>query len=118
MTWQTSTYALQLDNIRSADLAARIGLDTAAMKTLAVVTAVFLPATFLATLFSMSMFNWQANPGAASESVVSNNFWIYWAVAIPLTLIVIRLCSIFWRVSRGTYLRKIRDANSMGGIYD
>ena len=114
---QLSTYASQLDNVRNAHLAAQSGLDAVAMKTLAVVTTIFLPATFLATLFSMSMFNWQAN-AVGNESVVSGNFWIYWAVALPLTVVVIAICSIFWKMSRRTYLRRVRDANSMAGVYD
>lgn len=54
-------------------MSARAGLDSIAMKTLALVTAVFLPATFIATLFSMSMFDWQGEHG----SVVSSNFWVF-----------------------------------------
>lgn len=34
----------------------------------------------------MSMFNWQAS---GTEPVLSSRFWIYWAVTLPLTLLVL-----------------------------
>jgi hypothetical protein len=34
----------------------------------------------------MNMFNWQAVQG---ESVVTSRFWIYWAVTIPFTFIIL-----------------------------
>lgn len=118
MISQASTYASQLDNVRSAHLAAQSGLDAVAMKILAVVAAVFLPATFVATLFSMTMFDWQANSEAASSSVVSSDFWIYWVVTVPLTVVVLGLCIVSWRRSCRTYLLKVRDANTMAALFD
>src|SRR5271154_793980 len=40
----------------------------------------------------MSMFDW--NPGSDSK-VMSHSIWVYWAVTIPLTLVVI-LIWIIW----------------------
>jgi Mg2+ and Co2+ transporter CorA len=56
---------------------------SSSMKILAAVTTAFLPGAFVATLFSMNMFNWLAGDGTP---VVSERFWIYWSVTIPLTL--------------------------------
>jgi hypothetical protein len=53
------------------------------MMTFTFITALFLPGTFIATLFSMDMFNW-----GDGRSGVSKNFWIYWVVAVPLTVAV------------------------------
>lgn len=37
------------------------------------------------SLFDMSMFEWPLAPGA----IVSDRFWVYWAVTLPLTLVII-----------------------------
>lgn len=110
-----STVAAQLDSNRSAEMGAQAGMDSVAMKTLALVTAVFLPATFIATLFSMSVFDFRADPSTADGSVVSNNFWIFWAVSAPLTIIVLGLWWIWWDVSRSFYAFKFKDANGERG---
>ncbi|KAK4452122.1 hypothetical protein QBC34DRAFT_377619 [Podospora aff. communis PSN243] len=49
-------------------------------------TMVFLPGTFLATLFAIPSLRWD------SDSVIQDNFWVYWAFAIPATLLVL----VFW----------------------
>ena len=40
----------------------------------------------------MSMFNWQAS---GTDRVLSSRFWIYWAVTLPLTLLVFSVW-LFW----------------------
>ncbi|KAI0809995.1 hypothetical protein GGR55DRAFT_647570 [Xylaria sp. FL0064] len=79
----------QVDNRLNARLAAASSHDSAAMKTLAFLTALFLPGTFVATIFSTDFFNWQD-----SKMVVSELFWVYWALAAPLTIVV----AVGWRV--------------------
>ncbi|KAK5995002.1 hypothetical protein PT974_03392 [Cladobotryum mycophilum] len=82
--------------------------DSSSMKTIAVMTLVFLPATFVCasrqppphirrptnfvpntiwSFFSISFFNWQAD----TKVMASRRIWIYFAVASPLTLVVL-LC--------------------------
>ena len=63
--------------------------DSTAMKTIAAVTIVFLPGTFIAALFAMPLFQWDA---VGDNKVVSNRFWIYWAVTVPLTFLTL----LFW----------------------
>jgi Mg2+ and Co2+ transporter CorA len=57
--------------------------DSAALKTLAFVTFTFLPPTFICAMFSMSFFNYDQGVGWK----VSEKFWIYWAFAVPTTVI-------------------------------
>lgn len=57
--------------------------DSAALKTLAFVTFAFLPPTFICAVFSMSFFNYDQNLGWR----VSGKFWIYWATAVPTTIL-------------------------------
>ncbi|SCO92421.1 uncharacterized protein FRV6_16549 [Fusarium oxysporum] len=59
--------------------------DSESMKTLALLGAIFLPGTFLASIFSMSFFNFQNDSG----SPVSPRLWVYFAVMIPFTAVVV-----------------------------
>ena len=95
------------DNLRLAKISTEIAAvtkdDSFAMRTVAVMSITFLPGTFVAvsagidyyhknadpihqSFFSMSMFNWQAS---GNDPVLSSRFWIYWAVTLPLTLLVL-----------------------------
>ncbi|ETS79631.1 hypothetical protein PFICI_09484 [Pestalotiopsis fici W106-1] len=92
----------------SVKIAQATGLDSTAMKTLAIVTAVFLPPTFIApsqTLFSMSMFDWSSSESTDSDSpqVVASTFWIYWAVSVPLTLLILVAFRLWWRRQKDRY---------------
>ncbi|RMJ16564.1 hypothetical protein CDV36_003725 [Fusarium kuroshium] len=60
--------------------------DSFAMFALAVMSILFLPGAFIATLFSMDLFDWSAEDG---KRVINSRFWTYWAIALPLTLIVL-----------------------------
>ncbi|CAK7268623.1 hypothetical protein SEPCBS57363_003187 [Sporothrix epigloea] len=74
--------------------------DNQSMKALSVVGAVFLPATYLASLFSMTFFNFQtgANGGNSIDDggtpTVAPTLWVYFAITIPLTVVV--LVALFW----------------------
>jgi Mg2+ and Co2+ transporter CorA len=54
--------------------------DSESMKTIANLTMIFLPPTFVCALFSTTFFNYETGQWG-----ISNNFWVYWAVAIPVT---------------------------------
>lgn len=67
--------------------------DSAALKTLAFVTFAFLPPTFICAVFSMSFFNYDQNLGWR----VSGKFWIYWATAVPTTILSAALGWFYWQ---------------------
>ena len=67
-------------------LARKVTRDSKSMKAIAAVTMCFLPGTFVSSLFAMPMFNWDASGSARS---IDRHFWIYWAVTLPLTVVVI-----------------------------
>ncbi|KAK0713442.1 hypothetical protein B0T26DRAFT_753549 [Lasiosphaeria miniovina] len=103
----------QAENDLTARMTAATGLDSAAMKTLAFVTTVFLPPTFIATLFSMSMFDWQAGStspsspdGGGLDGYVVRAFWVYWAVSVPLTILVLVGWRVWWHHQRSQYARQ------------
>ncbi|TGJ84137.1 hypothetical protein E0Z10_g4623 [Xylaria hypoxylon] len=88
----------QVDNRLSARLAASSGRDSAAMKTLAFLTALFLPGTFVATIFSTDFFNWQD-----SGMVVSGLFWVFWAWAVPLTIVIAVGWRLWWSFEKNRF---------------
>ena len=55
----------------------------------------------------MSMFNWQAS---GTDPVLSSRFWIYWAVTLPLTLLVFSVW-LFW-----LHKHKEHESKSLNGI--
>jgi Mg2+ and Co2+ transporter CorA len=79
----------QYDSGISVEIGRAAQIDSAAMKTISFLTLTFLPATFVSTIFSMSFFNYSPDYRAWT---VSGQFWIYWAVAIPLTVVA----SVVW----------------------
>lgn len=74
------------------------------MKNLAAVTVVFLPGTFMASLFAMPFFDWNA---ATNSLLVSDMFWVYWAITVPLTLTTLA----FWLLwtHRQTLIHREQD---------
>ncbi|KAL4980885.1 hypothetical protein BDW66DRAFT_123404 [Aspergillus desertorum] len=87
------------DNLRMAQISTRIANttknDSYAMRTLALMSVIFLPATFIASFFSMGMFDWQAPKGSR---IVTPRLWIYWAITIPLTVVVAAIWLIHYRI--------------------
>ncbi|KAI1466992.1 uncharacterized protein F4812DRAFT_430692 [Daldinia caldariorum] len=66
--------------------------DGTAMKTLSLLGAVFLPGTFMASVFSMTFFNFKVGSdsgGDSGESEVSSELWVYFAVTVPLTFLIV-----------------------------
>lgn len=81
------------------------------MKTLAAVTVIFLPGTFVASVFSMSIFNWTERHGKDQMTVSWQGLWIYWVIAIPLTLLTI-LAWLLW-TNRQRVLRRLQTRHDM-----
>jgi hypothetical protein len=42
------------------------------------------------SIFSTTFFNFQAEPG---HTVVSDRFWIFWVITVPITLLVL---AVWW----------------------
>ncbi|KAF3218167.1 hypothetical protein TWF106_007761 [Orbilia oligospora] len=76
--------------------------DSSSMKTIAVLTIVFLPGTFVSALFAMPVLNWEAK---SYPEVTTDKFWVYWAVTLPMTLLVI-LTWIVWTKRQSWLNRK------------
>ncbi|RDW71138.1 hypothetical protein BP6252_07701 [Coleophoma cylindrospora] len=78
--------------------------DSAAMKTISLLGAIFFPGAYLASVFSMTFFNFQdGGPG------VSESFWIYWAVTIPVTMVIVFIWWIWERQREARYNKEDTD---------
>lgn len=53
------------------------------MKAISILGTIYLPGTCVATLLSMDVFIWRDPDGTFN---VSPNIWIYWMIALPLTI--------------------------------
>ncbi|PKS06447.1 hypothetical protein jhhlp_007195 [Lomentospora prolificans] len=109
----------QEDNVLNARMAVASTRDSSSMKALAVITAIFLPGEFLGTLFGMSMFDWMpendddntsntSTPALApgdDDRILSQRFYIYWLVAVPLTLFILAAWRGWW-VTEDRFFRR------------
>ncbi|KAL8949444.1 MAG: hypothetical protein Q9222_004450 [Ikaeria aurantiellina] len=93
----TQTYNLlaNRDSITSHSIAQEARQDAAAMKTIAVVTMLFFPATFVSSFLGTKLVALTTRPDGKTRFVFSDRWWIYPAVAIPLTLLTL-LTYIYW----------------------
>lgn len=81
--------------------------DSTAMRTLAAVTIIFLPGTFVAAFFAMPLFHWETAP-TAGHSIMTRQFWLYWAVTLPLTLVTVGSWLLWMRLQARR--RRVRDS--------
>ena len=83
----TKTLIAQRDTQVNIEIAKAAKRDSELMKGITVVTMVFLPATFMATFFSMVF--WHVGGEKEIHLLVSGWIWLYPAVTLPLTVIVL-----------------------------
>ncbi|RMZ44065.1 hypothetical protein CA14_004228 [Aspergillus flavus] len=76
---------IQLANtLVSHEMSRNTRYDSMVMKTLSFVGMMYLPGTFVSGIFGSNFFDFQAGEKESWE--MSREFWLYWAVTIPLTL--------------------------------
>lgn len=71
--------------------------DSIAMKTIAAVTMLFLPGTFTASLFAMPFFGASDGNGQGEGFDVSQWFWLYVVITVPLTVLVLLVWLVWQR---------------------
>ncbi|KXX76320.1 hypothetical protein MMYC01_205332 [Madurella mycetomatis] len=95
---------MAVDQMRLANTSKR---DSEAVKGISLIGAIFLPGTFLSSIFSTTFFDFQAGP--TFSSVISPRFWLYWAVGIPFTLLVVGLYFMWEQRRARQYAMEDRD---------
>lgn len=91
--------------------------DSISMTTFTFITALFLPPTFIATMFSMSMFDWgMEDSDEVNARVLSRRFWIFWVVALPLTILTLGGWYGWYGYANRAWQRKLdrRNGNRQG----
>ncbi len=78
--------------------------DSSAMKVISLLGAIFFPGAYLASVFSMTFFNFQ-NEGPE----VSSQFWIYWAVTVPVTIVIVGIWYIWEKRRDARYDKEDED---------
>ncbi|KAI4223130.1 MAG: hypothetical protein L6R40_008530 [Gallowayella cf. fulva] len=104
-----SSQSIALDSKKLAEASTR---DSSSMKAIAVLTMVFLPSTAVATIFSMGPF-WSNEPGSIFS--VSSDFWLYWAVTVPLTTIVMVVWQTWLWFNGKRLSRRLKDIEDEAG---
>ena len=57
----------------------------------------------------MSMFNWQASTLSDDDGpVVVPQFWIYWAISVPVTVLILLAWRIWWHFQKAEYERRFQ----------
>ncbi|TKA61518.1 hypothetical protein B0A49_08339 [Cryomyces minteri] len=79
--------------------------DSGSMKTIAAMTLIFLPGTLIASLFSSNFFNFSVGSDGQSEVRLSSYFWVFWIVAVPLTVLTV----VLWRLYQFSTREKLKN---------
>jgi hypothetical protein len=78
--------------------------DSSAMKVISLLGAIFFPGAYLASVFSMTFFNFQ-NDGPE----VSSRFWMYWAVTVPVTIVIVGIWYVWEKRRDARYDKEDED---------
>ncbi|KAH7138860.1 hypothetical protein B0J11DRAFT_574805 [Dendryphion nanum] len=90
--------------------------DSTNMRSIAVVGLLYLPGTFISGLFGMNFFDFDAS--AEKESWrVSDKFWLYWAITIPVTALTVMIWVVFFHAKalKRIFGRLFLDESHMDG---
>ena len=119
-----TSHSIAIDSRKLAEASTH---DSSSMKAIAVLTMVFLPSTAVAvcrfpdrswkktlinsqTIFSMGPFF------DSGSFAVSSNFWLYWVVSVPTTLIVLLVWQIWLRRDRRLRMKRDEDIEEDASI--
>ncbi|CZR58383.1 uncharacterized protein PAC_08275 [Phialocephala subalpina] len=85
--------------------------DSSSMKTIAIMTMAFLPGTFLSTLFTLPQLQWKHD----RDGIVQGQFWIYWAFALPATVLVfvVWASALKWKQIRGRIWKRSAEKDDL-----
>jgi Mg2+ and Co2+ transporter CorA len=88
--------------------------ESQSMKTIAVMTLVFMPLSTVASVFGSEFMYSKDEPG--HHLTVSQDFWLLWLIAVPLTIIVVVVWRVWYTDAKGRLVDEIpRDAKRYMG---
>jgi Mg2+ and Co2+ transporter CorA len=86
------------DNEKMRLLTQKSTRDAAAVKVLTILTLIYLPATVVSNFFSTSFVNSVPASGESAHIVISNDWWILFAAAVPLTMLTLYIWYVWMRI--------------------
>lgn len=108
---QLETVLSQMNNQRQSQIATinlsiakAVRSDSIPMRTIAYVTLLLLPGALVASIFGMNFFEYD---DGTNELKVAKSFWQYWAITVPVTLLVIAVWNVW------NYNEKKKDVQSV-----
>jgi hypothetical protein len=88
--------------------------ESQSMKTIAVMTLVFMPLSTVASVFGSQFMNTEDEPG--HRLTVSQDFWLLWIIAVPLTVVVVIIWRVWYADAKGRLVDEIpRDTERYMG---
>lgn len=78
--------------------------ESQSMKTIAVTTLIFLPLSTVAGVFGTEFINIGDGPG--NHITVSQDFWLLWVIAAPLTIVVFLVWRVWYRNAKRRHIGK------------
>ncbi|KAM3072418.1 hypothetical protein ACMFMG_009221 [Clarireedia jacksonii] len=98
----------QYDSRITVQISEAMRIDSFTMRNAATLGLLFLPGTFVCAIFSTSFFNFSPDNNSQTQRwIVSEKFWIYWAVTLPLTTVTVLVWILWHRLCRES--RRIRS---------
>lgn len=78
--------------------------ESQSMKTIAVTTLIFLPLSTVAGVFGTEFI--QVGDGPGNHIIVSQDFWLLWVIAAPLTIFVFLVWRLWYRNAKRRFIGK------------
>jgi Mg2+ and Co2+ transporter CorA len=79
--------------------------ESQSMKTIAIMTLFFMPLGTVAGVFGTEFIKIKDGPG--HHIMVSQDFWLLWLIAVPLTIVVIVIWRVWYTDARGRLVDEI-----------
>jgi hypothetical protein len=74
-----------------------IQVDSKLMMLIALVTLIFLPSSTIASIFGSQFFVFNTDAGKSADLKLSNQFWLFWAISVPVTSLVLLVGWLYFR---------------------
>lgn len=98
----------QRDTRTNIQIARSAKQDSSSMTTIAILTMFFLPGTFISSYFGMNLFGFQP---ITKTITTSREIWVYWALTIPLTLVVLGLWILWLLIHQPGAIKELLGKN-------
>jgi Mg2+ and Co2+ transporter CorA len=79
--------------------------ESQSMKTIAVMTLIFMPLSTVAGIFGTEFMKVEDGPGR--HITVSQDFWLLWLIAVPLTFVVVVIWRVWYADAKGRLIDEI-----------